>query len=209
MTVMNFIIMIKRRREFTREIKIWAVYFLAILFSAYIHELGHCIPAWIHGFRAIPTPAKEYISGEIPQDIRQVISLGGIIGTIVVSFTILVLYICKPSTLTSTLLASALVVPGFYMLRFFLIGRGHDGTEFQEAQSVLGLSYSGHFLDFFFLALFLFGVIIWIIKSKPGLKIWKRWLIGFILTFIFFIGLQELNNSIFDPILQSKHIIEK
>jgi hypothetical protein len=89
-------------------------------------------------------------------------------------------------------------------LRFILKGRGHDTTEFQEAQSALGLSYSGHSLDWIFLILFVFGVVVWIIISKPHYKIIGRLSVGIVLTFIFIVGLQVINNAIFDPILQPK-----
>jgi Na+/phosphate symporter len=85
-----------------------------------------------------------------------------------------------------------------------LKGRGHDATEFQEAQSALGLTYSGHFLDWFFLILFILGAIIWIIKARPSYQILGRLILGVILTAIFLIELQTLNNAIFDPIFQSK-----
>jgi hypothetical protein len=42
--------------------------------------------------------------------------------------------------LKSRLFSGALTAPGFYSLRFVLAGRGHDATEFQEAQVALGLS---------------------------------------------------------------------
>jgi uncharacterized integral membrane protein len=191
------------RIQFKRELKIWSVYFLTILLSAYVHELGHCIPAWAHGFRAIPTPAKEYITGTVPMDLKQIVSLGGIIGTVLVCLIILVLYFHNTNRFYSAMLAGAFALPGLYTLRYFLIGRGHDATEFQEVQSALGFSYSGHYLDWFFLIFFLTGTAIWMLKSKPGYKIIGRLIIGFILTFIFIVGLQEVNNAIFDPIFQA------
>jgi len=68
----------------------------------------------------------------------------------------------------------------------------------------LGLNYSGHSLDWIFLLIFSTGVIIWVIKSKPGNKVIGRIFIGFVLTFIFIVGLQSINNAIFDPIFQTK-----
>ena len=50
----------------------------------------------------------------------------------------------------SAVLADAIAMPGMYTLRFILTDRRHDATEFQEAQSALGLSYSGHSLDWIF-----------------------------------------------------------
>ncbi len=186
------------------EFKIWAIYFTTILFSVYIHEFGHCIPAWTHGYWAVPTPAKEYISNAVAMDLKQYISLGGVIGSILVSLIVIFLYLNKTYRINPAILAGVIAIPGMYTLRFILSGRGHDATEFQEAQSALGLSYSGHSLDWIFLILFIFGVVVWIIKSKPHYKIIGRLSIGFVLTFIFVVGLQVINNAIFDPILQAK-----
>lgn len=190
--------------EYRAELKVWIIYFMVILFSTYIHEIGHCIPAWINGYRAIPTPAKEYMSTTIPFGLKQNISLGGILGTIMVAIIILIIYLAKSYNFNSALLAGAIAAPGFYTLRFILAGRGHDATEFQEAQSALGLNYPGHSLDWFFLLIFSIGVIVWVIKSKPGYKAIGRITIGVILTLIFIIGLQSINNAIFDPIFQAK-----
>ena len=55
---------------------------MTILISVFIHEIGHCIPAWINGFQAIPTLAKEYISNAIPMKFKEYVSLGGIMGSI-------------------------------------------------------------------------------------------------------------------------------
>jgi hypothetical protein len=184
------------------ELKVWPVYFVMIIVSCYIHEIGHCIPAWVHGYFAVPTPAKEYVSSNIPVGLKPYISLGGIIGSVLVPLMVILLYITKPYKHGSALLAGAMAMPGMYTLRFILSGRGHDATEFQEAQSALGLSYSGHSLDWIFLILFLSGIAVWIIKSKPNYKIAGRLSIGFVLTFIFVIGLQVTNNAIFDPVFR-------
>jgi hypothetical protein len=185
------------------EINIWLIYFVTLFFSVYIHEIGHCIPAWINGYRAVPTPAKEYVFTTIPGPIAQYISLGGIVGTVVFSLTMLIIFSVKPNGISSALLAGAIAMPGMYTLRFILAGRGHDATEFQEVQAALGFNYSGHSLDWFFLLLFLAGAVIWIYKSKPRFKIIGRLFIGFILTFIFVAGLQTVNNLIFDPVFQT------
>jgi hypothetical protein len=192
--------------DIKNESKIWAIYFTAIICSVYLHELGHCIPAWLHGLRAIPTPAKEYIDDSVPMDLRQYISLGGIVGSVLFLILATAFYLLKNYKYRSAILAGALSSPGIYVFRFLLVGRGHDATEFQEAQSALGLSYSGHFLDWFFLALFICGVIVCITKSKPGFGMTGRLLIGFVVTLIFVVGLQVINNAVFDPIFLSNSI---
>ena len=192
-----------KETSFISELKIWSIYFLTIFLAIYIHEIGHCIPAWIEGVRAIPTPAKEYILDEISQNLQQRISLAGIIGTILFTIVIYVFYLIKSVKYSSAILAGAIAMPAAYTLRFLLAGRGHDATEFQEAQSAIGLSYSGHSLDWIFLSLTIIGILVWIVKSKPNIKIIGRLLIGVILTLIFVIGLQVFNNAIFDPIFQA------
>ena len=182
------------------KIRVWSIYFLTIFLSIYIHEIGHCIPAWISGIEAIPTPAKEYIMGEIPIDLKQYISLGGIVGTILFTIIVFAFYLKKSFKNSSAILAASIAVPAIYTFRFFIVGRGHDATEFHEAQSALGLNYSGHSLDWLFLTLVLIGIVMWIAKSKPSYKNLGRLLIGSIMTLIFIVGFQSINNAIFDPI---------
>lgn len=194
---------------YKQESRNWAIYFATILISVYIHEVGHCIPAWIHGFRAIPTPAKEYTFVTIPKDLQQYISLGGIIGSVLISLSIITLYILKQGKLNNALLAGAIALPGMYSFLCLIKGRGHDGTEFQEAQAAMGLSYSGHSIDWIFFILFLGGALVWYSYTKPGTRIIKRIVIGLVVT-LFFIGtLQSINNQIFDPIFLVKPEIGK
>ena len=58
--------MTKSRVDIKAELKFWGIYFVTILFSTFFREPGHCIPAWTHGFSAVPTPAKEYLLESIP-----------------------------------------------------------------------------------------------------------------------------------------------
>ena len=187
------------RLGFKKELKIWMLYFMVIFCSAFIHEIGHCIPAWFSGYKAIPTPAMEYISDDIPLNLKQYVSFGGILATIFLTFIVIVLYAFSNKKISSTILAGVLALPGIYALRFIILGRGHDATEFQEAQSAMGLSYSGNSMDWIFMSIFIIGVLIWIIKSKPGYRIIGRLIVGVILTIIFIVGLQEINNAVFDP----------
>jgi hypothetical protein len=62
-----------------------------------------------------------------------------------------------------------MTLPGFYTLRFVLAGRGHDGTEFQEAQAALGLSYTGHGLDWLFVSLFVAATVFWFWRARARL----------------------------------------
>lgn len=106
----------------------------------------------------------------------------------------------KEGKYISAVLAGGLVAPGIYTIRFILMGRGHDMTEFQEAQAALGLNYSGHFLDWIFLGIVSCGTVLWICRKVPRFKSIIRVLIGIVITFILCIKLQNFNNIIFNPI---------
>lgn len=192
--------MAKLNLDYKSELKTWTIFFATILITVFIHELGHCIPAWINGYGSIPTPAKTYPSDNIPDSLGLFISAAGPICTVLIALTVLFFYFKNRFKYDSAILAGALVSPAMYTVRFILQGRGHDSTEFQETQSVMGLSYSGHSLDWIFAVISLMGIIVWLIKSKPSYKIIGRLIIGFVLTFIFFVALQDINNAIFDPI---------
>jgi hypothetical protein len=196
--------MIKLNLDYKLELKTWAVFFATILITVYAHEIGHCIPAWINGYGSIPTPAKSYPSDNIPDSLSPYISAGGPICSVLIALTVLFFYFRKRFKYDSAILAGALASPALYTLKFIKSGRGHDSNEFQDAQSVLGLSYSGHSLDWIFAVICLMGIVFWLVKSKPGYKIIGRLIIGFVLTVIFLVALQEINNAIFDPIFMSK-----
>jgi hypothetical protein len=191
------------RREQTL---LWLIFAGSILGSAYVHELGHCIPAWLHGYPAIPTPAKEYISAAVADSVQRAISLGGILGSVLALLGALCLYLKSRAARASAILAGALIIPLFYALRFFVAGRSHDATEFQEAQAALGLSYSGHSLDWFFLIAWIAMALVWLLKSRTRPRIHLLWncLKGAVLGLLLLAGLQTTNNMIFDPIFEYK-----
>ena len=196
--------------QFRVELKTWAVFFATIILSFFVHELGHCAVAWFHGLKAIPTPAKEYLlGGNIPAGVNEGISLGGPAGTALFSIMAIIFFTRTKYKFKSAFLAGALVTPGLYCVAFLLKGRGHDATEFQEAQSALGFEYAGHALDWFFLVLFLTGVFIWLLSAKPTYKIIPRLLVGFIVALFFSIELQKINNAIFDPLLLPHKMVVK
>lgn len=184
------------------ELKEWSIYFITLLIANFFHELGHCIPAWAHGYSAIPTPAKEYAISSIPPGLINYVSLGGIINSILFSVLAILYFLKSHFKYNSAILAGGLAMPAMYTFRFILRGRGHDATEFQEAQAALGFSYSGHFVDWLFLSLLLLGIAAWMIRSKPGMKIWGRLLLGALLSIVFIVLLQKINNSIFDPLFR-------
>lgn len=132
----------------------WVVFIAAIIVSLFVHELGHCLVAWVHGYPAVPTPAKEYLLRPLPENVQLQLALGGLVGSVIALLLSFLGLHLRPSPIASASVAGAMTAPGFYTLRFFLAGRGHDATEFQEAQSALGLSYSGHAADWFFVSVF-------------------------------------------------------
>jgi hypothetical protein len=172
----------------------------------YLHELGHCIPAWVSGYPAVPTPAKEYTLAAVTNSVQRAISLGGVLGTVLASLGALWLYLKSPGERASAVLAGALVMPGCYSLRFWIVGRGHDGTEFQDAQAALGLSFSGHGLDWFFLASWIAIALIWLLRSRPlpVIRTVRTCLKGAVIGLLLVIALQKANNMIFDPIFEHK-----
>jgi hypothetical protein len=186
--------------EWKAEFKIWGSYFFTIFIVTFLHETGHCIPAWINGYPAIPTPAKEYSLTAIPSGLLNYVSLGGLTATVLVAVFAMLFFFNSSYKYKEVILAGTLAMPSVYTFRFILIGRGHDATEFQEAQSALGLSYSGHFFDWLFLAIAILGATVWFIKKKPKSQIARRLLIGLVVSIVFIVLLQKINNLIFDPL---------
>jgi hypothetical protein len=68
--------------NYIAELKCWSIYFLTAMLGIWIHEIGHCLPAWLNGIAAFPSPANEYILHPVSTDLNQYISLGGYIGTV-------------------------------------------------------------------------------------------------------------------------------
>ncbi|GEM_PF-782617 len=191
----------RRRRPW-----LWVIFAGSAVGCTYLHELGHCIPAWVSGYPAVPTPVKTYVLAAVTNPVQRAIALGGILGTVLASWGALCIYLRSRRERTSAALAGALLAPGFYSLRFLLAGRGHDGTEFQDAQAALGLSFSGHALDWFFLVSLIAIALVWLLKSqtRPGIHILRKWLKGAVLGLLLLMGLQKANNMIFDPILEHR-----
>lgn len=53
------------------------MYFLTTMLGIWVHEIGHCIPAWLNGIPAFSSPANEYILHPVSTYLNQYISLGG------------------------------------------------------------------------------------------------------------------------------------
>jgi len=177
------------------------------MLGIWIHEIGHCIPAWVHGYAAFPSPANEYILHPVSGGLNQYISLFGYVGT--VSFVIIttLVFLLTNFRFKSEMYAGATAIIGMYCSLILFNGRGHGGHEVQEAQAAIGFTYSGHSMDVFIIALFISLSLIWFFYKKPKFKIIWRLLIGAIITFLFFILYEWSNNLIFDPIFKSQAII--
>jgi hypothetical protein len=142
----------------------------------------------------------------VTDPVQRAISLGGILGSVLAFLGALWLYFKWPTARASAILAGALFLPLFYVLRFLVVGRGHDATEFQEAQAALGLSYSGHALDWFFLIAWIAITLVWLLKSRtrPGTRLLWKCLKGAVVGLLLLTVLQRTNNMIFDPIFEHK-----
>jgi hypothetical protein len=188
------------------QARLWLIFVGSILVSVYVHEVGHCLPAWLCGYPAVPTPAKEYILAVVSDRVQHAIALGGILGTVLALICALCLYLRRPTATTSAILFGTLLTPVLYVLRFLIAGRGHDGTEFQNAQAALGLSYSGHALDWFFLTACTAIGLLWLLKSRtrPGIRFLRKRAMGAVFGLLLLLGLQMINNMVFDPIFRSK-----
>jgi hypothetical protein len=182
----------------------WLTLAAAVVGGVFLHEIGHCVVAWLHGYVAIPTPAKEYLLASPSPGAQNLISLGGVVGSVVALLGAMAWLRRRPDTVRSALLAGALTLPGAYVLRFWLAGRGHDGNEFQEAQAAVGLSPAGHALDWFFVGLFVTAAASWVWHTRPRLSfgLAGRLLLGAVAALFVLIVLQVVNNAVFDPLLQ-------
>jgi hypothetical protein len=194
------------KRDRLEITKLWLVFVGTIVASLLAHELGHCAVAWVHGYPAIPTPAKEYILKPIPEALQNQVALGGILGSVVALLAAGVWFYHLPTASTSAILAGGMTAPGCYTLRFILAGRGHDATEFQEAQAALGLSYDGHAVDWSFVGLFVVAAAFWFWRTqpRPTARLFGRFILGTLAALLVVVVLQSVNNAIFDPFFQPK-----
>jgi hypothetical protein len=167
----------------------------------YVHEIGHAVAGWIQGIPVIPTPANEYILQDRVEWRQHIwIALGGVAGSVLLVVGTLIWYARERRSMADAVLAGVLLSPFAYTIRFLLAGRGHDGLEWQEAQSALGLAPSGHAVDVLFLCLLLAGGAAWMVRRRCSLrpssfaKVTGLMLGGIVLGVV----LQVANNALFD-----------
>ncbi len=97
------------------------------------------------------------------------------------------------------MLLGALLPLCLYTIRFLLAGRGHDGLEWQAAQTALGLAPAGHAIDVFFLCLWLAGVILWGSRLRFPLRHSLLKFAGLAIAGVILpVALQVGNNRLFD-----------
>ena len=168
--------------------------------GAYLHEIGHAVAGWIQGIAIVPTPAKEYIlQSQVSWNQEIWISLGGPVGTTLAVVGAALYFLWERRAEAEAVLLGALIPPGLYTIRFLLAGRGHDGLEWQAAQTALGLRPAGHAIDVFFLCLWLAGMILWGSRLRFPLRSSLLRFAGLALTGgILLVALQVGNNRLFD-----------
>ena len=180
----------------------------ALLAAVYLHELGHAVAGWVQGVAVLPTPAKEYIlRPQLEWSKETWIALGGPTGSAVAIFVAGLYFWRKPCLNREAVLLGALLVPGVYTLRFLLTGRGHDGTEWQAAQTALGLRPAGHAIDVFFLLLVIAGLIVWGVRLRPSLWSPLRLIALAVVGTVLLVELQFANNAVFDRVLHDASVM--
>jgi hypothetical protein len=177
--------------------------------GVYLHEIGHAVAGWILGIAVVPTPAKEYIlRSQVYWNQEIWICLGGIVGTTLAIVGATLYFLWERRPVADAVLLGALAPPCFYTIRFLLVGRGHDGLEWQAAQTALGLAPSGHGIDVFFLCLWLAGIIVWGSRLRFPLRYSRLKLVGLAIAgVILLIVLQVGNNSLFDRFFPATRVV--
>ena len=172
------------------------------IIGVYLHEIGHAVAGWVQGIAIVPTPAKEYVLRDQVDWTHQIwISLGGVAGTTLLVLGTLVWYVRQQRPKADAVLAGVLLPPCVYTIRFLLVGRGHDGLEWQEAQSALGMDPAGHAVDILFLGLFFAGVGVWLVRRRFSLRLatFGRAVALMLGGIVLLLVLQVGNNALFDP----------
>ena len=187
------------------RVRFLTVFALACVAGVYAHEIGHAVAAWLQGIAMVPMPVKSYtLGGHVGAHQQAWISFGGVAATTVVVVAAFVWYARTPRPAADAVLAGVLVPLTFYAVRFALAGRGHDGLEWQEAQSALGVAFSGHAVDVLFLVLWGGGVGLWIGRRRSTLrpasvaKALALMLAGVVILAV----LQVVNNAALDPLFR-------
>jgi hypothetical protein len=93
--------------------RVWLILVGAVVVSLFVHELGHCLVAWLRGCPAIPTFANEYLLRPVTPEVQNQVALGGVLGS-VGSLAAALWWFCRqPGPRRSAMLAGTMAVPGF------------------------------------------------------------------------------------------------
>lgn len=180
----------------------------SLIAGVYLHEIGHAVAGWVNGVAVVPTPAKEYIlQSELGWSKEIWIALGGVIGTTVAALTAALYFWRQPCSDREAVAAGAFLPLGLYTLRFLLVGRGHDATEWQAAQTALGLPPAGHATDLFFLFLLITGLGVWAIRPHLRLSSVLRLVTIAIIGIVLLVVLQAGNNAVFDRVFPVAKVV--
>jgi hypothetical protein len=177
--------------------------------GVYLHEIGHALAGWIQGIPVVPMPAKEYIlRPQVDWNQEIWIALGGIVGTTLAIVAASLYFLRERRPEAEAVLLGALLPSCFYTIRFLLVGRGHDGSEWQAAQTALGLAPAGHGIDVFFLSLSLAGILVWSFRLRSPLRYQLLRLVGLAIGgAILLIVLQVGNNGLFDRFFPATRVV--
>lgn len=182
----------------------------ALAGGVYLHEFGHAVAGWMQGIAVVPSPAKEYIlRPEVFWKQWIWIALGGVLGTALAALGATLYFLKVRSPVGEAVLFGALIPPWVYTIRFILLGRGHDGTEWQAAHAALGLAPAGHAIDVFFLCVSLAGIIVW----ASGLRFPLRYHLLRLLRValggaILLLALQVANNRLLDRFFPRTQVVD-
>lgn len=183
------------------SIRYMLIFSASIIAGVYLHEIGHAVAGWVNGVAVVPTPAKEYVlQSQLDWSKEIWIALGGVIGTTVAALATALYFWRKPCSDREAILTGAFLPLALYTLRFLLVGRGHDATEWQAAQTALGLPRAGHAIDLFFLLLLIAVLVVWGIRRRPRLSSFLRLVILATVGIVLLIALQTGNNTVFDHV---------
>lgn len=181
----------------------------AAVVGIYLHELGHAVAGWVQGIGVFPSPAKEYIlRPHVYWNEETWIALGGVLGTIVATLGAILYFLWVRTLTAEAVLFGALLPAWVYTIRFLLMGRGHDETEWQAAQAALSLAPAGHAIDILFVCLSFAGIILWARRWRSPVRYaFLRILCAIVGGAILLVALQVTNNRIFDRFFPSTQVV--
>ena len=181
------------------SIRFPALFLLLALFSALLHELGHCIFYWVQGIPAGMSLVKEYPLRDITDLEYAVGSAGGPLSN-VVQVSIGLIWVQR-SRLNSRSgrwgLAFVLANVCYFIVRSGIALLSGEGGELTDAASLVGLSYQGAIVLFILISV---GALVWTMRAARLRITWRR---AFqfpgvvILYFIFLVVVQTFDRAVF------------